>query len=865
MITRYECCNPQRRNILRDYPGLNGIDYLEVIDNEGDPADIRQRWLVVHFIHKLKTLPALNQIRIAGGDRIEGIRVVDVKAGNAPDAMVVEVDRAGDFSTYILRLVAGENNDDAPVDIDPILREIEFSFKVLCAADFDCATPDLPAPEARVEPQIDYLAKDYASFRRVMLDRMSQLMPAWKDRNPADAGIAMVELLAYLGDQLSYRQDALTTESYLLTARQRISVRRHARLVDYFMHDGGNARVWVQIRVKTDIVRGAKLPSPIPKGAKLLTQLNGMPSRITPDMFRDTVLTDVEVFETLEDADRLYVAHNRMEFYTWGNDECRLPAGATSATLRGPLPNLTKNMVLVFQEERDPITGEKADANPLHRHAVRLTSVRQIEDPLGGWHEAPEDQKAAAPPLRLVEITWSPLDALPFHLCISSAKSSAVSVALGNIVLADHGNTLEKPEYLGQVPAVELTAVRRAGANCEPDNPDIPPRFRPRLKGRPLTQIAHTWVNVTETAQMQSKPLPFDPEGPAMAALSAPEAHYVPAITVYGVEPDKHIEPQQCGDENLPGFQPPEGMSIWTPQRDLLASGGDSHEFVAEMRNDGTAVLRFGDEKFGERPDSGHHFWACYRIGNGTRGNVGAGAIAHIVTTDSSVAGVINPMPAAGGSEPESLEEVRRNAPAAFHTQERAVTAEDYARVAERHPEVQRAVATFRWTGSWRTVFVTIDRRRGLPIDAHFEERMRTHMEKYRMAGYDLEINAPAFVALELEISVCVKPDYFRAQVDGELRAIFSNRIRPDGRLGLFHPDNFTFGQTVYLSPFYAAAMGVAGVDTVEITAFRTAGSSAPLPANGALTFSPLQIAQLANDPNFPDRGIFRLTIKGGK
>ena len=43
-------------------------------------------------------------------------------------------------------------------------------------------------PEPLAVPDIDYLAKDYASFRRLMLDRMAVLMPQWKERNTADLG-----------------------------------------------------------------------------------------------------------------------------------------------------------------------------------------------------------------------------------------------------------------------------------------------------------------------------------------------------------------------------------------------------------------------------------------------------------------------------------------------------------------------------------------------------------------------------------------------------------------------------------------------------------------------------------------------------
>ena len=49
----------------------------------------------------------------------------------------------------------------------------------------------------------------------------------------------LVEALAYTADQLSYQQDAVATEAYLGTARRRVSIRRHARLMDYFARSEG--------------------------------------------------------------------------------------------------------------------------------------------------------------------------------------------------------------------------------------------------------------------------------------------------------------------------------------------------------------------------------------------------------------------------------------------------------------------------------------------------------------------------------------------------------------------------------------------------------------------------------------------------
>ena len=67
------------------------------------------------------------------------------------------------------------------------------------------------------------------------------------------------------------------------------------------------------------------------------------------------------------------------------------------------------------------------------------------------------------------------------------------------------------------------------------------------------------------------------------------------------------------------------------------------------------------------------------------------------------------------------------------------------------------------------------------------------------LAGYDLEVDDPRYVSLEIELQVCVKRGYFRGDVERALREVFSNRVRADGTKGLFHPDRFSFGEPVYL------------------------------------------------------------------
>ena len=292
-----------------------------------------------------------------------------------------------------------------------------------------------------------------------MLDRLSLLAPGWTERSAADVGVALVELLAYAADNLSYRQDAIANEAYLATAHNRVSVRRHARLVDYVLHEGCNARAWVHVEVASDFT--------LPGGTALLTRTADRPVQLVPGSKdeRDALDAGALVFETVRDT-ALFTDLNVLRVYTWGDSGCCLPRGATRTTLRGAHPNLKPNDVLMFEEVVSPTTFESQDADRAHRWAVRLTAVRPGTDPSGQLFDNPPADAA----LPVTEIEWDASDAVPFPLCISvqDRPGLEISVARGNIVLADHGKTV-RDQSLGTVPAAtRRRALAAAGAcSCE--------------------------------------------------------------------------------------------------------------------------------------------------------------------------------------------------------------------------------------------------------------------------------------------------------------------------------------------------------------------------------------------------------------
>jgi hypothetical protein len=801
------CPEGLREEAVRDTTTVNGIDFLEVLPG--------QRKLAVHFLHPLPgqtdgvpttgTTLTRAHVVVEGGDRVRGLRAQST--ATTGNVLTVTTSGPGDFSTYRLRLVDPVTGR-TPTGFDPRLSELDFTFKAGCPTRFDCRRDDDCPPPRLPSTVRDYLAKDYASFRQLMVDRISSRVPGWDD-HPADAQVALVELLAFVADRLSHEQDAVATEAYLGTARRRTSVRRHARLLGYRMHEGCAARTFVQVQVPS--------AQPVPKSQRFATA--GGPDG-----------TDVQWFQSLHPLAAVK-AHNQIELHTWSDDLCCLPVGATSATLRipdGDELTLVPGDFLLLHEVAGAESGEREDADPRHRAVVRLADVgTPTTDPLD---DTP-----------ILEVRWDPEDALTFPLRIvsrtrsgdGSLRLSTVGEAAGNVALVEHGTSIPGPVPLG----TEL---------------DPRGRWRPALPdGRPTYAVPYDEL-VTDLDGARVRPS-------ATSLLAVDPRRAVPRVKVF-----PEGLPDDLPDDVL--YDDPELVALdgFEARPDLLASDGVDRGLVVETEDDGTATLRFGDGTYGREPDVGAEPRASYRLGHGSAGNVGAGSITRMVDSDLEVT---NPLAATGGVDPEPTEQVRTDAPAAFRVQERAVTEADYGTIlTERFPGVQRATGRLRWTGSWYTAFATVDRIGGADVDPDFVARVERFLDSRRMAGVDVDVARPVPVAVELELEVCAHDDRFATDVERDVLDVLSAGTTRDGRRGLFHPDHFTFGTPVHLSPVYAAVLALPGVATVRATRFRRYGEhSRGELAAGVLRVHDLEIAQLANDPDVPERGILTVRVGGGR
>jgi predicted phage baseplate assembly protein len=302
----------------------------------------------------------------------------------------------------------------------------------------------------------------------------------------------------------------------------------------------------------------------------------------------------------------------------------------------------------------------------------------------------------------------------------------------------------------------------------------------------------------------------------------------------------------------------------WFEEPSLLDSSANDPDFVVETDDTGRGVLRFGNGDLGRKLPKLANVVATYRVGNGTAGNVGYETLfVAPIGLPAGVSSVNNPLPAVGGIDPEDLAIVRRDAPQAFRRlQYRAVTIDDYAAAARRVPGVFDAAAYFRWTGSWLTVFVAVDPVGRLDLAPAVSDAVVAQLETYRQAGYDLEVRGPDYVPLDIALTVCVLPDYFQADVMREVQM----RLATMGSSGFFSPNQFTFGQSLYLSRLVAAVQDITGVKGVHATVFKKlfipAGNEL---FDGLIRVGNLQIIRADNNPSRPENGRVVLTPEGGK
>ena len=789
--------------------------------------------LELHFLNPLHVAavlaevaggtPAAQVFPIRGGHRVRAgsgtgqVQVTAVVAGGVPESLRLTVAPVGDYSTYRLELIFD------PARIDPFFATLDFKFRPGCFSSA-CA----PAWEAgrprQVPPRIDYMAKDYDSFRHVLMTAMADRVPGWQPSSEADLDQVLIGLFAAATDELSDFQDRVMAEAYLGSARKRVSVARHARLMDYHIHQGQQSSTWLWLEI-------AEGEAAFSLDHELIAWAGG------PEAEGGTVpFATREAALALAQRAEFAPGYNGFHLHTWSGAHPALPRGAVGADIvSAPTPTAPGGLItageladairegrltrLLIEERLNPMTGRPPGRNPAKRQLLRLLpEATVIRDPV-----AAQD---------VVRIAWQGADALlhdfSFTTLCPGGPVENISAFRGNLIEAHQG-----------LPVV--AHFHEPGAVLPVETPGHAHRHFRR----------HALYGETRAVLCDLPP-------GRLAYRAAPQGGIVAPQSTLDVEME----------------EPGGAVNLWDERPSLVFSDGSAEEgdhFAVETDERLRSCIRFGNGVNGRLVPSGATIHAAYQIGGGVAGNVGADAVRSFVPLPAPLGGAIvavsNPFDVTNGLDPEPVAEVLRNAPEAYRARQlRAVTLADYIARAEEVPGVARAVASYAWTGSWRTVRIVIDPEGATEVAPELVEAVAAHLEAVRLIGEDLELRPPRFVPLAIEVVVCLSPDAWVEDMRDVIEQELSDGYTPDGRRGLFHPDEWTFGQSLHQSRITGRLQALSGVEhVIEVSMRRWDAPTGGAAGASELTAAFDEIFLVENDPDHLERGTLTLVLKGGR
>lgn len=224
----------------------------------------------------------------------------------------------------------------------------------------------------------------------------------------------------------------------------------------------------------------------------------------------------------------------------------------------------------------------------------------------------------------------------------------------------------------------------------------------------------------------------------------------------------------------------------------------------------------------GEIPEVNSVLYIKYRVGGGSGSNLGTGVLTNLGNFDMSINGPVanindgvrrslrvnNPLPAVGGSEAPSIEELRNLIKYNFAGQNRSVTIKDY--IAQFLKMPGKYGLPFKWSveeKSNKVVLTTI----GLNSDGQLsnlstttlKENIATWLADYRMMNDYVQIESGEIINLSLEIDLFIDKSFNQSEV-------INNAIR--NTISYFNINNFSMGEDIYLSNLIENINNVPGV-----------------------------------------------------
>ena len=274
----------------------------------------------------------------------------------------------------------------------------------------------------------------------------------------------------------------------------------------------------------------------------------------------------------------------------------------------------------------------------------------------------------------------------------------------------------------------------------------------------------------------------------------------------------------------------------WTEVEDFSGSEAADRHYVCEWAE---GLIRFGPllrypdglRQKGAIPVAGADIvMAGYRSGGGKRGNVGPGALSLLRTTIPYIARVSNAEPATGGRDAETIDNVKQRGPLTLRAGRRAVTARDYAHLAqEASASVARARCLPPASPGEPIRLLIVPRVNKEPADivlddlgvtAQVEAELHGHLDERCLLGTSFRVTTPYYQGVSITALVRGRPGLPARLVEERVRTRLYEYVCPlgGGAIG----EGWPFDTDLNTGSLVQLIGGIDGVDSVrEVVLFE--------------------------------------------
>jgi hypothetical protein len=649
-------------------------------------------------------------------------------------------------------------------------------------------------------PQLD--DRDFAQLVAEVTARIPVHTPEWNNFNDSDPGMTLVQVFAFMTENLLYRSNRIPEANRL----------KFLSLLGIGLQPASAARGLVVVRNERGPVRATTLRA----GAEVLagtvrfrtrSDINILP--VSAQLYYKKPQTDLDE-ATRQQYSELYAtfledAADQLVFYE------TLPLEPPE--VGKPMPNLDLSdrvkgtidgslwVALIAREGGDPARAVEEARRAIAGQTLALgiyptnqrdgdvlppktSEVRQVDDPRLVFEIAapdPTDTSALPPP------RYTPLpieyaeDVLDMPGIVQLTLPPYEALRLWNFDPTEEGTKDYPPRLEDRDMASRVVTWLRirlpADEQAEDDSATV------------QQQAVLSWVGINAARVTQAIPVSNERLG---VASGAPNQTYKVVNTPVIVPPPDSAAPER--DVVLQVQNESGDFETWERTDDLFAADPDAQVYTLDPE---AGEVRFGSGLRGKRPGFRQEIRISYDYGGGPEGNVNIGAINKSAALPGGFK-LSNPVPTWGASRGETTAEGEQSISSFLQHRDRLVTAEDFRTITRRTPGVNigrvEVLPLFNpneftaggdpqsWPGALTVLVVPghdIEQTTPPVPDRLFLDAICRWLDPRRLVTTEVFVRGPQYIRLAVSIGIVTMPGQVRAIVHRDVQAALREYLSP--------------------------------------------------------------------------------------